>query len=96
MSAFQVLGLEDNVVFAGGMEDPVKAMKLEWRERGSDKDWANFQYVLPVCARGPGVRPHLYVLARPYVAALYVVVYVCPAGMCWRAGRATPSASPRT
>ena len=28
------------------MEDPVKAMKLEWRQNGTEKDWANFRYVL--------------------------------------------------
>ena len=28
------------------MEDPVKAMKLEWRQNGTDKDWANFRYVV--------------------------------------------------
>ena len=28
------------------MENPVKAMKLEWREHGSERDWANFRYVV--------------------------------------------------
>ena len=28
------------------MEDPVKAMKFEWRQNGTVKDWANFRYVL--------------------------------------------------
>lgn len=37
---------QDNVVFGASMEDPVKAMKLEWRQNGTEKDWANFRYVL--------------------------------------------------
>jgi len=49
----EILGLEDNVIFGNGMEDPVKAMKLEWRERGSEKDWANFRYVLEGVACDP-------------------------------------------
>jgi hypothetical protein len=35
------------------MEDPVKAMKFEWRQNGTEKDWANFRYVLEGRARDP-------------------------------------------
>ena len=35
------------------MEDPVKAMKFEWRQNGTAKDWANFRYVLEGRARDP-------------------------------------------
>jgi hypothetical protein len=56
----EFLGLEDNVIYANGMEDPVKAMKLEWREHGSEKDWANFRYVLEGVACDPEwVPPHV-------------------------------------
>lgn len=41
----ECLGLEDNGIFGKGMLDMVSAMKNEWREHGSENDWANFMYV---------------------------------------------------
>ena len=41
----EFLGLEDNGIFGKGMLDMVSAMKDEWREHGSEDDWANFIYV---------------------------------------------------
>ena len=42
----EILGLEDNIIFGQGMFDPTSAMRLEWHEHGSYKDWANFLYVV--------------------------------------------------
>jgi hypothetical protein len=48
---------QDNVIFGMSMEDPVKAMKFEWRQNGTEKDWANFRYVLEGRACDPECVP---------------------------------------
>ena len=65
MDVRDFVGLDDNVIFGGVMEDPVKAMKQEWREAslnptvGSEADWENFVYVTEGRAQTDMVPAHV-------------------------------------
>ena len=65
MDVRDFVGLDDNVIFGGVMEDPVKAMKLEWRAAsrdptvGSEADWENFVYVTEGRAQTDMVPAHV-------------------------------------
>ena len=65
MDVRDFVGLDDNVIFGGVMEDPVKAMKQEWRAAsldptvGSEADWENFVYVTEGRAQTDMVPAHV-------------------------------------
>jgi hypothetical protein len=52
-----MLGLDDKNEFGIGMQNPMEAMKQEWDQHGSEKDKANFRYVLEGRACDPAWVP---------------------------------------
>ena len=53
----QLIGLDDDDFFGSSMMDPVKAMKNEWHEHGSEEDKANWRYVVEGLACDPNCIP---------------------------------------
>ena len=53
----QLIGLDDDDFFGSSMMDPVKAMKNEWHEHGSEEDKANWRYVVEGIACDPACIP---------------------------------------